>query len=424
MSVGSSKRAGLLAAAVVLVAGWAGCSFPEHTFVSDAEFDDAGGGGTGAIGGSGAVGGTGATGGSSGSGATGGSSGAGATGGSAGSGATGGGAGTGATGGSAGIGGSAGVGGSAGTGGSSGGEDCTNGIDDDGDNDIDCADSDCQSGHTCAPTVPNGWTGPVAFWQGSGAPPNCLSSGGYRVLSESGNDGLDAQPASCPTCECNTDACETVDLRYYSDTACGSGVTWSLPTGLATGCRGVNLTHSNGSRPGAAQYSGGTCPATTTGTKNVPPISWATSARACGGAPTTGVGCAGAGSCVPIPSSPFEAKVCIYKAGTDTCPGGYSTQSFVMYKNNTDTRDCSACACDATSDCGTVIDYAEDATCSGPSTTIPFDTCTQVAIDTSTGMDTRRVSFVAAASGVSCSPSGGQPTGDAQPSEPITVCCL
>ncbi|MBK7586063.1 MAG: hypothetical protein IPI67_38495 [Myxococcales bacterium] len=68
--------------------------------------------------------------------------------------------GTGASGGSGATGGTGAGGSTGGTGGGNVGEICGNGIDDDGDQKIDCADTECATSK-CVPNVPIGWTGPA-----------------------------------------------------------------------------------------------------------------------------------------------------------------------------------------------------------------------------------------------------------------------
>src|SRR5262245_1099528 len=54
-----------------------------------------------------------------------------------------------------------GLGAQGGGGSTTGSEDCLNGLDDDGDTLVDCADDDCaDAGYQCI-AVPEGWTGPV-----------------------------------------------------------------------------------------------------------------------------------------------------------------------------------------------------------------------------------------------------------------------
>ncbi|MEJ7732155.1 MAG: hypothetical protein WKG00_23470 [Polyangiaceae bacterium] len=56
------------------------------------------------------------------------------------------------------------------------GEECGNGVDDDGDDQIDCADGECTD-FTCAPGVPDGWRGYFAVYAGPTAgAPGCPAS--------------------------------------------------------------------------------------------------------------------------------------------------------------------------------------------------------------------------------------------------------
>src|SRR5262245_6655050 len=47
-----------------------------------------------------------------------------------------------------------------------GDEDCTNGVDDNGDGLIDCADPRCSPGFACVSIIPTGWQGYVALYHG------------------------------------------------------------------------------------------------------------------------------------------------------------------------------------------------------------------------------------------------------------------
>ena len=102
-------------------------------------------------------------------------------------------------------------------------EDCSNGIDDDGDGDPDCADDDCAA-RSCVGAAPSGWTGPSVVYVGSD-PPNC--GGDYARPTLNGGTAVDADPADCSTCSCSnsTAACATfVNIVASTDSQCG-GVT-------------------------------------------------------------------------------------------------------------------------------------------------------------------------------------------------------
>ncbi|MBK7581490.1 MAG: hypothetical protein IPI67_14930 [Myxococcales bacterium] len=424
-----------LSAAGLLVAS---CGFPEFTFVEDGQFYGTGG-----------VAGVGATGGSS-VGATGGIAGAGATGGT-GVGATGG-TGVGATGGT-GVG-ATGGGGTGGTGGGGGPENCTNGVDDDGDGKIDCEDTDCQAGFTCAPSLPTGWVGPVAMFEGAAPAPDCLQSGGYPTIKQNANSTIKAGAATCPTCACDpaTGAQCTADLFMYDDTAC-QGNFWTTstsppyaPTALVSSsgqCVTYSLCHGADDagtyKPTSVnfknlQVSGGTCSPKTTGTKNIVAPTWDKAVRACGDASGAGKGCGTTGACLPKPKAPFGTGLCVYKTGDVACPSGAYSQKKLSYLNFTDNRDCDACACGS----------ASSGTCSNPSLKIYTDACvtneqtvtanacvlasndptTQSGGCAGFPADTRGAKLTATVSGATCPASGGQVTGSAAPTEPVTFCCL
>jgi hypothetical protein len=436
LSASSERRIVGITIAAVLGTAWVGCSFPEHTFIEDSEFYGTGAGGVGAAGSAGASGG--------GAGGTGG-------GGTAGGGTAGGGTSGGGTAGGAATGGG-------GTGGG-GPEDCLNGVDDDGDGKIDCDDPDCQSGHTCVPIAPATWAGPLVFYKGSGAAPECLATGEYKTVAHNGNSGLNLGTASCPSCACdspNGTVC-SVDLVFFTSATCGSGSCWGYgpqvgcgdpgsPTPAITKTAGAcsflpTLLSNDGSGArGAAftnvQVTGGACNSSSSGTKNIPAPSWDETVRVCGGAPNTGKGC-GASVCLPRPQSPFQSKICIAKDGDNPCPSGPFSDKLVFHKSFTDNRDCSTCGCGLVSGgtCNATIELFTDDFCASNKDTLNVQNqCVGITIDPdpepnppppSVGpADTRSAIVTGTPSGGSCTISGGQITGAATPAQPVTLCCM
>jgi hypothetical protein len=443
LSARSSRiRFGALAVGALLVAS---CGFPDFNFVPDDEFYGSGG----------AVGGAGGAVGGAGSGGVGGGGSGGVSGGGVGGGGTGGGGvGGGGTGGGSGGGTGGGVGGG-GTGGGSGAENCTNGVDDDGDSKVDCEDTDCQSGFTCAPGAPSGWTGPVAMFEGAAPAPDCLQSGGYNTIKQNASSDLKPGSAACPSCACTspTGMTCTGDVWVYEDTSC-TGLVWTTSTSppiaptdvvsTADSCSTVSLCHGADDagtyKPSAVklenvQISGGTCTPQPTGTKNVPTPTWDKVVRACGDAAGSGKGCGTAGSCLPRPKTPFGTGLCIYKDGDQPCPSGaYSTKK-LTHKSFADTRDCSACACGSAGggSCSNAQLKSYTDACSSGEQTVALNQCVALSNDPTTGTgsgcpgfptDTRGFKLTATPSGATCPPSGGQVTGSAAGSEPITFCCL
>lgn len=385
---GASEKPVAKAIAFATLVLFGACSFPEHTFVEDSQFY--------------------------GSGATGGASGA---------------------------------DGGSGTGGGSGAEDCTNGADDDGDGDIDCADTDCQPGHACFPGVPAGWEGPVAVYRGSDSAPDCQQAGGFPTPLYNAKSGLDEGTPECPTCECTTPTptC-TANYIFYSSSSCGAGSCW----GSGLGCPGTAITATPGQckpqgfcQPGptsvlaSAITPTGSCTAESTGDKVIPTPTWSEVVRACGGAQLGGQGC-GTGMCLPKPSSPFGPTLCIYAPGDVTCPTAFAEKS-LAHQDFSDTRDCSVCACGTltgvTCTDVTLDFYTDDGCTANKQSAGGVSQCLALTADPDVEQPTpqcqnqpadfRSLMMNATVNGTgSCPPIGGQLTGEVTLTETVTICCL
>src|SRR6187551_1563724 len=124
--------------------------------------------------------------------------------------------------GSSGASGRASIGGASGSAGSV--ENCTNGLDDDRDGSVDCADDDCVVGFTCAPPTPgSGWVGPLSIWSGSGLPPACTNESGFPTEVTNAGTGTSVAPSSCYSCECGAPqgvTCQAGGVTIFSGQAC------------------------------------------------------------------------------------------------------------------------------------------------------------------------------------------------------------
>jgi hypothetical protein len=257
-------------------------------------------------------------------------------------------------------------------------ENCANGIDDDCNGLIDCADTACAA-YVCAPSVPSPWVGPALLWTGpSGTtPPSCPAQ--YPTVLDA-NAGPTGSADTC-SCACTASgqtcsttgtfmsqgACQTVSacrtVTPASDgtctpattaTTCGSGGSFTAPTPSA---------------------SGGTC---TPGVTTTPgsAAGWTTSARLCSGVAVTDSpgGCSTTtDACVLGPPSGFVANVCIYQTGTPACPAAYPNPQ-VFYSGESDLRGCGPCTCSSSpspgSCSGTITLYgAINGGCTGNSAT-------------------------------------------------------
>jgi hypothetical protein len=291
---------------------------------------------------------------------------------------------------------------------------CNNGIDDDGDNQIDCADSDCAA-YVCAPTAPAGWMGPVAVRDDvAGANPAC--SGPYLNNPVRGGRQITCPTQTCGTCFCGAPpgvGCTTPTISHWgqNDPTCSGK---QLPSVPADGCNPVDgYFKIDDTTPTGS----GTC----TGQRGLdtkPAPSFARIGLGCNG-PTAGGGCGG-GLCLPTPTAPLEGKLCVYSPGDLPCPSGYTANRRVYYQSITDGRTCSACTCGAPV-CKGRMSRGMDSTCPSEEAGIPvpITACTHIG-----GILAEYIGYVS--DGASCAPStstgSGTCTGDGATA--TTICCL
>ncbi|MBW2456299.1 MAG: hypothetical protein JRI68_17400 [Deltaproteobacteria bacterium] len=319
-------------------------------------------------------------------------------------------------------------GGTGGTGGSGGdggapAEDCTNGVDDNGDNLVDCADPICND-HMCVDqTIPSSWNGPIVLYVGTSAP-NC--AGVWPTTAITGFSGtLSAPPATCTNCNCGSvqgTTCPPGDVLLWINATC-TGTQDQIHTVSASNtCEAIpNATLGFLSAAAApVTPTGGSCSATG-GSATVPPASFSADALLCAGA-TLGAGCSGTEACTPPPGSAFETGICIFRNGNRTCDPPFSVKH-IIYTGVNDWRGCSNCSCSSPSgvSCNSTTDLFEgttNATClNAPVTATHGGGCEPV-----TAAGSMRF-LPGTASGGSCSPSGGNPSGSASEDGLTTVCC-
>lgn len=291
-------------------------------------------------------------------------------------------------------------------------EDCTNGTDDDCDGLSDCMDTDCTTGFTCVPPLPNGWTW-ATYAQNSR--PACAT--GYGSPKDV-NEGIVAAAATCG-CACGTTnpTCTGGNLTIHAGSG-GGCVNVTNQTGPASaGCHVLGASfgtnNQNISVAGPAP-SGGSC--TPNGTSMVPALTYQHQGRTCGYAGAAGAGCTMGNVCLPK-ANPFNA--CVSMTGMNACPNGFPVQHLVG-SNVTDTRGCSQCTCafNAGTCAGTATFYTNNACANNPQTVAVDGACHGVANRTWTSY-----TYAPANAGVSCAPSAVNPNGAAAFSDLTTVCC-
>ncbi len=161
-------------------------------------------------------------------------------------------------------------------------------------------------------------------------------------------------------------------------------------------------------------------------------LHWDTYARACDMAWPLGV--TARSICLPDEPVPVDFKLCIFRDGEHACPttkDGVFTEAHVFYDGVEDERQCSPCACASPtgSACtATVSIYkGNDLTCSGPTVakgiTISSEgpTCLDIQLP-GQALGSKLASPIDYLPGT-CSPTGGDASGSAIKTEPVTFCC-
>lgn len=335
-------------------------------------------------------------------------------GGAAGSPSTSGGA-SGAGGASAGAGGSAGgEAGAAGAAGAAGGasciptgaEQCFNGVDDDCNGNVDCADAACADPAACVP-APAGATIGTFPAMGSDCPV------GYAPLAL--RRGLSASP-TCEGCSCAPDAgAERCESGIY-----GHG-TYPCPSYQFSGL--LYNSFSDRCQPFSGDQSvhfyavRGFTTCTARGTAVPSAASFAETRSICA-AERVGGGCATGSVCVPR----VRTSRCTIQPGVATCGGAYPTSTGeTWYTRMSDGRSCPACSCAfGSATCtGARIHLFSSTDCSGPAqelgTGAEGDVCAVPIVARSS-----RVSGTA--TNPSCQPNIS-PSGELTAADPRTVCC-
>jgi hypothetical protein len=299
------------------------------------------------------------------------------------------------------------------------GENCTNGIDDNCDGLVDCADPLCTSGYACTPAVPNSWFGPVALWEGSNAAPSC--AGAYTTDVVDGNYGLIASPANC-SCGCGAvtgASCSNVSVTLYSDAQCTATCSsWGLPPNFCVSFGSCGISAAQGSMQ---PQTPGSC--TPNPSKSLPPYSWTGDGRACSyGGPNDTGGCNGGSLCVARATSPYGSKLCIWTSGDVPCPnGGYSVKH-TYYTGASDTRDCTLCTCDIPKNgsCSATWMAYSQTQCQGNANGTFSTPLACTAINPAT-RSIQATNFQLNSG--TCNPQGGAAMGSVTPTGPTTVCC-
>jgi len=296
-----------------------------------------------------------------------------------------------------------------------------NGVDDDLDGLTDCADTDCaQLGYACV-EIPNGWDGPVALQTDKDPPEPC--SAPWTVEQANGGINPIAPPgATCPSCNCDPSANAVcgMDVLFYDQPGCVGNTQADVLSADGT-CINVGM-QSFGPQSVRAtsgfSVTSGDCNPVSSGTESFPDPIWEVPARACR-AIVLRAGCASDEVCAP-PTN--DGSVCVVREGSQACPAAFGDRT-VIYKNIDDGRTCTACSCSPPSgNCGGSEISVEDPSGGCPGVGDVISTAC-VAVPVHPTFETFSLESWVSSVNATCSPEGGDPTGNLTAAGPVTVCC-
>lgn len=277
------------------------------------------------------------------------------------------------------------------------------------------------------------------MWMGKPSDaPECPASA--PVVGDLGYDDLSA-PLVCGACSCSppSGSCGLPTTLTAASTGCSGTATgathtafdapagWSgscnatNPIAANQKCNGVNCVQSLTIAP--LTLTEGPCGASTGPQPSELTHTWGTIARSCSGV-AQGT-CEGAGEvCSPAPEPGFLR--CITRDGDYACPEAYSVKH-VFFDGLSDTRACSPCGCGAPegSACTALVSAYGDSACASMIGSVTVDASGPACLDVPSGaaLGSKLAAEPHYAPGV-CHAVGGEGTGVALPTDPVTICCL
>lgn len=292
-----------------------------------------------------------------------------------------------------------------------------------------CHPDPCAGGE-CVPLPSLGWTGPVLLWTGDpdDAPP-CPARAANQVWE--GYDGLVAEP-ECPSCTCGPSACGLSGLIANSaDGLCpaaGSETPFPPPEDWTGACVAGPLI--DAADVGSIQFPPLTEAPCEPQTGTIPEASsyrWATLARACQSSdPVTA--CDETSLCVPTSEPPPPGfSQCLFNQEEQTaCPRGYPERRVFYTGIDTSSVGCTECQCSPPEGgiCQATVRGYDDAACSIEVGSAAVGLNGPQCVDTMSSFDIQSMSatWIVNQPGA-CTPSGGEPFGEAKPAYPGTFCC-
>lgn len=302
---------------------------------------------------------------------------------------------------------------------------CNDGIDNNSDGKVDCADANCTTAAKFACVDPTaGWTGPIALFEGASATPAPACPSSFPMPAFVGHSDLSADAAKCNTCTCDKSVvtCTPASAQFFDNGGCSGPP--ALTAAQSTTCTPIMVTAQRARIPTPAAAAA-KCNPQGGGVSMPPPApTWGTNAVGCMAA-GPGKGCEGGGACTPPTTAEFN-HLCVFQKGpAGVCPGGFPVKH-TYFEAFTDARTCTACSCG---------DPSSVAVCTAQTALFTSNDCTGTATATLTNTNAclnatvtgnGSIQVTAAPTNIpDCPKSGGAPTGAAAPdaTSAITVCC-
>ena len=267
----------------------------------------------------------------------------------------------------------------------------------------------------CAPEPPSDWKGPAKVVVAPSLPEGICTKLFEQVVRV--NVPPLHAPHECNACSCGDPSgvtCSVPSVTVYSSASCNTTPS-NKPPDPGGGCSPLG---GFGAEISGSNPSGGVCQASGGEPAGAP--SWAARAAICE-RPIEPVACAG-GVCIPELDAAFDTATCVWREGEEpSCPEPYADRR-VYFQDLSDERTCSSCACGQPTgaSCVNAVSGFVDGECQSPGYVIVGDGSCQATEGHNIGM----IFDAEAATGGACTPSGGEPDGDAIPTGPLTVCCL
>lgn len=311
-------------------------------------------------------------------------------------------------------------------------EDCLDGIDNDSNGAIDCADQACQAGFHCVDAEPaGGWKGHF-YVTATTLPAPAAAPCPPDLQANGGEFATPAGPAQCSACSCGAlqgAACSAPGIACFpNSTSCmGTPQDWT-PAVKDGACHkpsvpAITFSLSCKLTSAPAVVAAGSCAPSPVDFPNKAPFQQRIDAC---GTDKVGGGCPSGKVCVPKGSGGPTESLCVRQDGAKACPAGW-TQTIGGYTGAADTRSCDACACGApgTGCTGGSYTFFDLDQCMAGGNDNPIPVGSSTCADVSALLD----SFSWSVQGQlpmpkgSCPASGGAPTGSVQPTQPFTYCC-